>query len=110
MGCDTWHDRLLVEDRKLTDYLLSEDHEHGASKARFFLGIDFSTKALGWFASALVEQAKSGKLSLSRTDFGNKYVIVGDILSPNGRSYRVRTVWIEDETRIRLVTAIPHGE
>ena len=98
----------IVEPRKLTDYLLSLDHPYGASKARFFLACGFSPHGHEAFAQALIAQARGG---LERTeagfDGGTKLIVDGETETPAGDLRRIRTVWMLDSARARLVSAYP---
>lgn len=39
-----------------------------------------------------------------------KYVASGEMDAPNGRSYKIVSVWIEEGSLVRLVTAYPSKE
>lgn len=62
------------------------------------------------FADALRNQAAASKVEVEATDWGNKYVATGPIDAPNGRRYKIVSVWIDDGTGLRLVTAYPAKE
>jgi hypothetical protein len=96
---------------KLTDYLLSEPHIVGRSKAKFF-------RALG-FKETNIEILERGLLTIVRNEnvveeisspHGTKYVIDGTLQTPIGKNISIRTVWIIDkgQDRPRFVTAIPN--
>ena len=55
--------RALVEQRRITDYLLNLAHEQGASKARFFLARGFSLAAWAAFGEALIAQGRNNQVS-----------------------------------------------
>ena len=42
--------------------------------------------------------------------YGRKYILIGDIVAPNGRTYTMKSVWMEGRTGspVRLVTAYPY--
>lgn len=95
---------------KLTEYLLSETHAVGRSKAKFF--------RMHGFTEYNVEMLEEGLLAIARSEptievnpspYGTKYVIEGSMETPNGAFIRVRTVWIieAEEDRPRFVTAHP---
>lgn len=99
-----------VEERKVVDYLLSAEHPEGESKARFFLGWEFTRERWKILASALANQAKENEYSSSiQGRYGTKYVIVGPISAPNGTTPPIKTIWIVagDEEYPRLITAYP---
>jgi hypothetical protein len=100
----------VVPLRKLTEYLLSESHLVGSSKAAFFrnLGIDQDR----------VEVLKKALLTIARDEnvvedvsspHGIKYVVNGVIETPSGVAATVRTIWIIEsgQDRPRFVTAYP---
>jgi hypothetical protein len=99
-----------IPSAKLIDYLLSETHAVGRSKAKFFRLLGFEETTI-----TLLEQ---GLLNIAQTELiaetvvsphGSKYIIEGDLQAPIGSSVRIRTVWIIEtgEDRARFVTAYP---
>jgi hypothetical protein len=55
--------------------------------------------------------AASGELTrAAESPHGRKYVIVGRIQSPSGKTPLVQSIWIVDKgaDAVRLVTAYPH--
>lgn len=103
-------DLAVIPPAKLLDYLLSEAHPVGRSKARFF-------RAAG-FVEANVALLEDGLLAVARTQevvehvsspHGDKYVVDGPLTTPSSASLRVRTVWIiePDVEYPRFVTAYP---
>lgn len=100
----------VVEERKITEYLLSESHRFGASKARFFAAFGFEPVSWRAFADALRRQGQSGEVAATNeTGFGPRYEVDGELEAPDGRRPRVRTVWQIDvgEVAPRLITAYP---
>lgn len=103
--------RAYVPLSKLTDYLLSETHAIGRTKAAFFYRAGFTRERAGDLRAALLELARRGKVTeVIETAYGMKYVVDGELRSPTGENIKLRTVWIveKDESRPRLVTAYPH--
>lgn len=101
-----------IEAQKLTDYLLSEDHPEGQAKARYFRSIGFNEKNIDLFKQRLIDLAQSEPVTVSyTTPHGEKYVIEGQLIAPNGHAAAIRTVWIVDmgASRPRFVTAYPLG-
>jgi hypothetical protein len=95
---------------KITDYLLSETHAVGKPKARYFRSYGFNDKNANDLAQGLLAIAQNSTVADSeRSRFGTKYLIDGELESPNGVMIRVRTIWIiENDTEIpRFVTAYP---
>ena len=99
-----------VSRRKITDYLLSENHLVGKSKARFFRSFGFDETNIVEFERGLIQVARTGIVfETTKTIYGQKYVIDGTLETPNGVGIRLRTVWIIEtgEDIPRLVTAHP---
>jgi hypothetical protein len=95
---------------KVADYLLSETHAVGKSKAKFFRSFGFNDSNVSKFQQELLQIAQTRPVrEIVETAYGRKYVIDGDLESPNGDMIRVRTVWIIEmgDTVPRLVTAHP---
>lgn len=95
---------------KIKDYLLSETHPIGKSKAKFF-------RLLG-FNETNIDLLKQGLLTIAHTEdvkeevssiHGVKYIIDGLIQAPAGEAVKVRTIWIIDKGQIRprFVTTYP---
>jgi len=104
--------KALVSLGKVRDYLLSETHPVGKSKARYFRSYGFNDEnvsdlANGLLAIALHVPVESSEKSL----YGAKYILDGELETPNGVMIRVRTIWIieSDNDTPRFVTAYPAG-
>jgi len=73
----------VVPLRKLTDYLLSDSHPVGQSKARFFHACGFTRDSVGLLRDALLCVAREGAGFRSQpTGHGVKYVVDGMIVTP----------------------------
>src|SRR5947209_347817 len=106
-------DQATVENRKITDYLLSGDHPAGRAKATFFTTVGFDRSKWRRLRSALLRHAQSGTVtSVNETRFGNKYTVEGPLRTPSGRAPLVRSIWFvrNGETAARLVSAYPIPE
>ena len=100
----------LIAKEKIVDYLLNAAHPDIGGKAVFFASLGFRMAEWEVMARALRELAKKNPLIESlESPHGVKYLLDGAIRTPNGRTARVRTVWIIDRGRNcpRLVTAYP---
>ena len=98
----------MVEEQKLTGYLLSDAHTEGGPKADGFSRFGFSHERWQELALALREHIASHPVSASAvSQFGVRYVVEGIIKSPDGRNPQIRSVWIieADGGAPRLVTA-----
>ena len=101
-------ENVLVEEAKITTYLLSEENSGG--KATFFIVFGFTIDEWQRFRDALIQHAETHEIKRSfETRHGVKYIIEGDIQTPDGRSPQIRSVWIVDTGKDapRLVTAYP---
>lgn len=95
---------------KIIDYLLSETHSVGKSKARYFRSYGFNDENASVLVNALLEIAQTAQVqNTEKSQFGVKYVLDGEIDTPNGDMIQITTVWIiENGSAIpRFVTAYP---
>lgn len=102
--------RALVPAAKLKDYLLSDTHATGKSKARFFRAHGYSSTRADLLESGLLRIAKDGEVAEQiASSFGAKYIIDGVLETPSGKAATVRTIWIIEagDTRPRFVTTYP---
>ncbi len=102
------HKKLIVEKSKITDYLLSEEKSGG--KSAFYMAFGFEREDWLTLKEALLQHASSHEIThSSETLHGIKYIIEGEMQTPDGRSPQVRSVWIVDTGKDvpRLVTAYP---
>jgi hypothetical protein len=102
--------RAQVPLEKVTDYLLSETHAVGKSKARYFHSYGFNDGNASDLAQGLLAIAQNTAVESSeRSPYGTKYILDGELETPNGVMIQVRTIWIvEHNTDIpRFVTAYP---
>jgi hypothetical protein len=106
----TDRDQAIIDPVKISDYLLSEAHPVGRSKARFFKRFGFRADTPDEFIQALfahVQDCPVGAIDVS--PYGIKYRVEGHLLSPDGRNPLVATVWVvlHGEIIPRFVTAFP---
>jgi hypothetical protein len=94
---------------KLTDYLLKEDHAQGRGKAKFFIHFGYERDKPEVLEADLLKLAHTGAAVAQLTDWGAKFVIIGNIKTPIGRTVQVFTCWQIDEGEDypRLITAYP---
>ncbi len=103
-------DRAQISPAKVRDYLLNPEHTVGRAKARFFTGLGFTRDGWASLHAALMAHATIGAaVALVPGQFGQKYLVRGNIRGPNGVSAAVVAVWIlpDVETGPRFVTAYP---
>jgi hypothetical protein len=94
---------------KITDYMLSFSHPLGSLKARWFNALGYKLEKPNELAESLLSLASMDVVATVKTDYGTKYVIVGDITGPVGRTASVHSIWILSNggSVPRLVTAYP---
>src|SRR5947207_1418095 len=100
----------IVEREKIVDYLLNPTHRYGASKSRFFLEFGFRLDEWEKLADALREHGQAHAVARTKqTPFGPRYELDGEVITPDGRNPRIRSVWQLDhgQTAPRLITAHP---
>ena len=99
-----------ISPEKLIDYLLSESHPVGGPKARYLRASGFNETNIALLHDGLIGIAHLYEVQNSLSiPYGEKFVIDGEILAPNGSFIFLRTVWIIDkgQDRPRFVTAYP---
>lgn len=103
-------EQAIISAEKLKNYLLSDSHPIGRTKATFFRSLGFSATNLSEFDKAIRDliQTESVQKTLSSA-YGTKYIINGMLRGSAQQTHLIRTVWIiEDEENFpRLVTAYP---
>lgn len=101
---------IIVLPEKLREYLLSETHPVGKSKAKFFRSLGFNETNIEDFIEGLLTIAKSEKVEkVISTKYGVKYIIDGIIHTPIGSIVEIRTIWIVEKglEYKRFITAYP---
>jgi hypothetical protein len=99
----------IISPVKLRDYLLSPAHPIGRYKAAFFRSQGYYQESWEILASDIRSLLSGSATVLEATEFGTKYRVSGNITGPNGRKFRIATMWIilNGENTPRLVTAYP---
>jgi len=103
-------ERAWIPEQKLRDYLLSTSHPVGRAKARFFRAYGFHDENVDLLERGLLAIARFQEVvGATKSAFGEKYVIDGELPTPSGRTVIVRTTWIIEasEDAPRFVTAHP---
>ncbi|MGQ0671309.1 MAG: DUF6883 domain-containing protein [Hyphomicrobium sp.] len=98
----------IVDDSKISEYLLCEAHEDGRGKAQFLMQFGFSVLEPEVLRQALLNLARNADAALGPpSPHSAKYIVEGRLRAPDGREPVVRTVWMIDtgKTRPRLITA-----
>jgi hypothetical protein len=100
----------IVEERKLSGYLLAFDHPEGAGKAEFFHRAGFTVTSLFALSDALIRHAQENDVTeVVQTVHGTKYVVEGPFHGLARDDASIRSIWIIDQgsERPRLVSAYP---
>ncbi|MCG2461461.1 hypothetical protein K8352_11930 [Flavobacteriaceae bacterium F89] len=100
----------VVDANKITDYLLSDTHEIGKHKAKFFKSFGFDENSPTIFEEALKTHAVEREIvNNNDSPFGTKYKLECDIETPDERNPCIVSVWIieNDMDEPRLITAYP---
>ncbi|MEK6528363.1 MAG: DUF6883 domain-containing protein [Nitrospirota bacterium] len=95
---------------KLLNYLLSETHPIGKSKARYLRSMGFNETNVNLLKERLIAIAQSENVKETiSSSHGVKYVIDGLLQTPVGISTQIRTIWVIEKGQERLwfVTAYP---
>ena len=95
---------------KITEYLLSPTHRVGRGKEAFFRRFGYRAEEWSSLAEALrIHAAKYDVANTQDTPFGSRYIIEGQLETPDGRRPLVRAVWFIDTgaTAPRFVSAYP---
>ena len=98
----------ILDDRKITQYLLSTVHPTGASKAKFFISFGFSP---GWAElKRIAEPSASNPVTNQASNpFGQKFEVSCSLVAPDGRNPCIISVWIIEppDPNPRFITAYP---
>src|SRR5215471_4646945 len=103
--------KAILDDRKITQYLLSTVHPTGASKAKFFISFGFTPENWAELKSALLNHPRNNPMtSQASSPFGQKFEVSCALVTPDGRSPCIISVWIIEphEPSPRLITAYPN--
>ena len=104
------HDKAIIPKEKLADYLLSETHPVGRSKAHYFRSLGYSESSVAELSDGLLEIARENDVSEAiDIEFGTKYIVKGNLRTPLDRRVEVITIWIIEggSDAPRFVTAYP---
>jgi len=102
--------KAYVSSEKITLYLLNRFNRAAAGKVAFFESFGFSIERKDIFENALIRHCRDNTVIMSNSnEYGVKYSVDGELVTPDGRNPLVRTVWIIEEQKAapRLITAHP---
>lgn len=104
------YEQAIVPQKKITQYLLSLTHPDGKSKAKFFLRFGFTKDAWETMAIAFINHASNHELAkIEESPFGIRYVVEGELITPDGRNPEVRSIWFiaTGDDIPKLISAYP---
>jgi len=107
------NDKAFIPIEKITDYLLSNFHPVGKTKAVFFNKIGYNLEKSNLLRMELNRIILENEVyNTMSTFYGDKYIVKGNIGLRAGKSFPIVTIWIiEMENSIpRFVTAYPLHE
>ena len=103
----------IVPRNKVENYLLDLSHPIGGGKAQFFIHFGFARERWTILADAFRTHVNQNEVaSTFRDEDGVTYLVEGPLITPSGRSPKVRTVWLTEtgELAPRFITAYPLPE
>ncbi len=90
-----YRNKAVVTKEKIVDYLLNINNPDGKPKAIYFRGKGFNETNIDTFEKRLLKIIHTQEVEREETSlYGKKYIIKGEILTPNGYTITIRTVWI----------------
>lgn len=102
-------EKARIEDAKLYKYLLNTEHPEGKSKARFYKLVGYTIDKGEQLRVDLLTLACSGSVTNELPNrVGRKYVVVGTVNAPNGKSYKILSVWAAESQRGTAPDDEPH--
>ena len=102
--------KAVVEERKISGYLMNTAHPDGVSKARFFRSRGYREDDWETIADDLRRHGRENEVAgVAESPYGTRYVVEGPLQTPGGDSVLMITVWIIETGKDapRLVTAYP---
>jgi hypothetical protein len=106
-------DRAIIDEAKLSEYLLSPSHPIGRFKAMFFATLGYTQENWQQLEADLrTRHLTQDAVPTVSNDHGQKYEILAALRCPGGKIAQVRSVWIvlHSEDSPRLITAYPGPE
>ena len=101
----------ILDNPKITLYLLSTVHPTGASKAKFFMSFGFSPGNWAELKSALLNHPQNNPVTnQAGNPFGQKFEVRCSLVTPDGRNPCIISVWIIEppDPNPRFITAYPN--
>lgn len=99
-----WAYQAVISESKLKEYLLSDEHPLGRTKAQVLKRFGYSSESWMILGEDLRTLARNNDVVLVETSpFGTRFVVDGVLHTPNGRELLLRSVWFVD-----IDSEIPH--
>ena len=104
-----YSENAYIQEGKLIDYILSESHPVGSSKAKFFRGLGFNESNVDKLIELLLKIASNDVKDVKKIVYGTNYVIEGKMKTPKGKIVIITTVWFigAERSKPSFVTAYP---
>jgi len=102
--------KAFIPEQKLTEYILSETHPVGSSKAKFFRGLGFNETNVDKLEKSLLQIVKKNEVKeVRKSIYGTNYVVEGVMKTPSKKTALITTVWFAqtEENIPSFVTAYP---
>ena len=100
----------VIDQSKLTEYLLNPEHRRGSSKARLLMKYGYSRGNWQQLEADIRTFHLNADVSRVRdTPYGKRYEIQASLMTPSGRTLLVTTAWQIDigKDYPRLITLVP---
>ena len=104
-------DDVVIPTEKLTDYLLARRARN--DKSGFLAQAGYTAANWRLLEDDIRNLARTNDAeSDGRNDFGEFFVVHGNLVGPNNSVLKVKTVWIQlsDTDEVRFVTLVPDEE
>lgn len=90
-----YKNKAFVKEEKVLGYLLNIAHPDGGSKAVFFRSKGFNETNVNIFKKQILSVIHNQEIeNTGNSPHGKKYIVKGDISTPNGDIITIRTIWI----------------
>jgi hypothetical protein len=104
--------KAIIDPDKIKNYILSPAHPVGRFKAAFFQSMGYTQENWQQFLDDIREYHLTEDAEpVEKTEYGQKYIITGEVKGPNGKIILLRSVWIvlSGEDTPRFITIYPEG-
>jgi hypothetical protein len=100
--------KIIIERKKVVEYLLNVYHPDNVGKARLLINNGFDPKEWEEFAKSVIQHTQEASLvSELETPFGKKIILRGNLNTPSGKFLMIKSIWIVSGKSPILVTLYP---